>query len=225
VLPILCYHKVGPVSEEGRWLNVEASTLDSHVRFFQRRGREFLRVDGLSGAWPDRAVVLTFDDTYLSAMTHGIEVLRRHSAIATFYVVPAHVGGSSSWDGERERPLADWDLIREAHRDGFEIGNHTMSHPDLSYLNTENQVREWSQADEALRSYGIVPGSACYPYGRLNGESHEALKEAGYTIGVGLAKRQASDKENRLELPRIVVAYSDKLPKLFYKLFVRPHIP
>ena len=204
---------------------MEAETLESHVRFFVRRKWTFLRVEELEGRWPESGIVLTFDDAYLSAMTHGLDVLLKYRVAATYYAVPAYVGGTSAWDGERARPLAGWDLIRQAHGEGFEIGNHTMGHPDLSFLSAELQTREWSQAAEALESYGMHARSACYPYGKVGATSHDALRRAGYALGVGLAKRPAKPSDNPIELPRIVVAYSDRLPKLLYKLYLRPHLP
>ncbi len=224
MLPILCYHKVGPVSIEGRWLNVEPKRLDSHVRFFVRNGYQFMRVEELAELFPNRAVCFTFDDAYHSALTLGLDVLRRHQVTGTFYAVPSLVGGSSSWDGSRAKLLARWELLQEAQRDGFEIGNHTWSHADLSTLSLAAQVAEWRNADEEFLRRGISAESYCYPYGRLNGESVDAARAAGAKVAVALAKRPATALDDRLRLPRIVIAYSDGLPKLLYKLHIRPKL-
>lgn len=224
-MPILCYHKVGSIGIEGRALNVEPARLDTHVRFFARRGFAFVTVKELAGAWPSRAVCLTFDDAYHSALTSGREVLLRRKATATFFAVPSLVGGESQWDGTRARPLADWDLLRAARADGFEIGNHTWSHCDLSQLTLADQIVEWRRADQALRDQGFVPESCCYPFGRMNGDSVEAIRSVGARVAVALMKRRAKVSDERLALPRIVVAYSDSVAKLLYKMHIRPRLP
>lgn len=224
MLPILCYHKVGPASIEGRWLNIEPRRLDAHVRFFVRNGYQFMRAEELAELFPSRAVCFTFDDAYHSALTLGLDVLRKHRVTGTFYAVPALVGASSTWDGARAKLLARWELLLEAQRDGFEVGNHTWSHADLSDLSLEAQIDEWRRADEEFLRRGVSAQSLCYPYGRLNGESVSAARAAGAKVAVALAKRPATPQDDRLRLPRIAIAYSDGLPKLLYKLHVRPRL-
>lgn len=222
---ILCYHKVGPESEEGRFLNIEPRRLAQHIRFFQRRGWQFVQAAELAGGWPARGICLTFDDAYVSACTHGMEVLNREGVPATFYAVSGHVGGVSAWDPGKERPLADWDLLLAAQRSGIEIGNHTKSHADLSQLSPAEQLEEIGSCSVALESSGLRPGSFCYPYGRLNADSRAMLSAAGVTVAVGLSKRIAEECDDRLALPRFPVAFSDSVPLLLYKLFLRPRLP
>jgi peptidoglycan/xylan/chitin deacetylase (PgdA/CDA1 family) len=170
-------------------------------------------------------VCLTFDDAYVSALTLGCEILTDHEVTATFYAVPSLAGGSSEWDGDRARPLASWETLLQAQRLGFEIGNHTWSHPDLSALGKPDQLQQWTRADEALREHGLEPGSCCYPYGRMNSDSVDAVRLSGASVAVAIKKRRAKPDDDRLALPRIVIAYSDSMPKLLYKMYVRPLLP
>lgn len=222
MLPILCYHKVGPVWEEGRRLNIEPNQLAKHVQFFYRRGFQFVRASELAGVLPLKSVCLTFDDAYVSALFDGVRVLRAYQATATFFAVPSLVGLSSKWDGELARPLAPWEILIDAQKAGFEIGNHTFSHADLSKLDRQMQIQEIELADDALLQHGLAPGSLCYPYGRMNGETVLACEEAQYKVGLSLGKRMAEERDDRRALPRIVMAYSDSIAKLMYKMHVRP---
>lgn len=224
MLPILCYHKVGPVWEEGRRLNIEPNQLAKHVQFFFRRGYQFVQAQDLAGVLPLKSVCLTFDDAYLSALFDGLRVLRAYKATATFYAVPGLVGASSQWDGELARPLASWDILLDAQKAGFEIGNHTLTHADLSKLDLASQIEEIERADDALMSHGISPGSLCYPYGRMNGETKAACGHAQYRVGMALGKRMAVEADDRRALPRIVMAYSDSVAKLIYKMKIRPKL-
>lgn len=201
---------------------MEPATLRHHVRFFVRRKVRFITAKDLFSTWPEQSVWFTFDDAYEAALTHAAPILSEFDATATFYAVPNLVGGVSSWDPKHLRALANWHQLCEAHASGFEIGNHTDNHPDLAELDLDQQVAAWDSAIRGFREHGIAPVSACYPYGRTNAASAAAAAQAGYSVGVGLGKRLARESDGRLALPRIVVSYSDQLPKLLYKMYLRP---
>jgi peptidoglycan/xylan/chitin deacetylase (PgdA/CDA1 family) len=225
MLPILCYHNVGPEREVGRRLNVAPETLEAHVRHFCRKRRRFARAGDLAEGIPAGCVCLTFDDAYLSAVGHGVEVLAKYGVWGTFFCVPGHVGGTSAWDQGHAQPLAGWDALRAAQAQGMEIGNHTMSHPDLSQLNSEAQVAEIELAEDMLIEHGLDGRSLCYPYGRFNGETRRAVEQEKIQVGLALGRRPARPGDDLLFLPRIVVAFSDRLPKLLYKIHIRPKLP
>ncbi|HEX8052046.1 MAG TPA: polysaccharide deacetylase family protein, partial [Thermoleophilaceae bacterium] len=69
-----------------------------------------------------RAVALTFDDGPDPRWTPRIAAeLKRLGAPATFFVLGSKV-------------VRHPDLVRDLHRDGFELGNHTFSHADVTGL-------------------------------------------------------------------------------------------
>jgi len=72
---------------------------------------------------PNRLIVLTFDDGNKSDITYVAPLLKRYGFGATFYVTD----GFGRADN-KERRLS-WEEIKSLHEDGFEIGNHTGSHP------------------------------------------------------------------------------------------------
>lgn len=218
---ILCYHKVGPEVEEGRRLNVDPDRLESHVRFFARRGHAFRRAGDLDEPWPDRTVCFSFDDAYVSALSYAPERLEKHGARGSFFAVSSLIGQFSTWDGDLARPLADAELLRAVQANGHEIGNHTRTHPRLASLSPEAQAEEIRGADADLRAIGLYPQSFCYPYGDLNDSAVEAVGTL-YPVGLALGKRLADSSEDPRRLSRVVVAFSDSLPLLIYRLYVRP---
>src|SRR5437763_13190563 len=73
---------------------------------------------------PGRRVALTFDDGPDPRWTPRIAAaLRRLHVPATFFVV-----GSQA--------VRHPEIVRQLHRDGFELGNHTFTHSDLSTLSS-----------------------------------------------------------------------------------------
>ena len=229
---LLCYHKVGPVAEEGRWLNVDPGTLALHLEFFLRRNWAFRTA---SAAYRREAgtVQFHFDDAYASAVETVPVVFAGRSVRATFFVVPSQIGGTSVWDGDRAGKLADLDALHRAKEDGHEIANHTMTHPRLAELSVPDQVREIVEARRVLRERDLLhlgqreaADAVCYPYGSYDAATTpQALALAGGRVGFSLAKRPARPSDPDWAIPRIVVAYSDTVAGLLYKIHVRPRLP
>lgn len=172
--------------------------------------------------WPNSGICFTFDDAYRSTMANAPEIFERFGVRATFYAVTDLVGLTSKWDGPKAQPLADWDALRDAQKRGHEIGNHSVSHPHFKKLSAQAQILEISSAHARLLKEGITCESFCLPYGSFNDDSSVAIQKSGYHIGLSLRKGRAQLFHDRSLLPRIAVAYSDALPLLLYKLYLRP---
>jgi peptidoglycan/xylan/chitin deacetylase (PgdA/CDA1 family) len=83
-------------------------------------------------------MALTFDDGPNDPHTmHLLEVLARHNAKATFFLIGKYV---------RQRP----DLARAILAAGHEIGNHTESHPNLILVSAARLGQELSDCNKAL---------------------------------------------------------------------------
>lgn len=220
---ILCYHKVGPATQNGKRLNVEPATLARQVAFFRRRGPVVL-VRDLSTPPTGRFAAFTFDDAYADTMAHAPEILERESVLGTFYAVPNLVGARSEWDGELAAPLADWPALKSAAARGHEIGNHTSDHPHLDRLSRQDQVAQLLEARNRLEAHGLTTTTVCFPYGSHNDETLAAMDATGYRVGVALGKRPTNPTEDRRRLSRVVVGYSDGLALLMYKIHLRPRL-
>lgn len=221
---VLCYHKVGLESVEGRWINVAPETLRKHISFFLRRGYGVLPASEIGGKGVDRAISVTFDDGFVSMLENGLPVLEALKVPATIYAVSDCVGGGANWEGNSGEPLADWSSLRYAQQVGMEIGNHTATHMSFSKLDHSGQVAEICRCHERLVAEGLDPKTFCLPYGHYTSFSSAAIAEAGYETGFTVEKRWVSDRDDRRLLPRFAMSYGDAVPGLLYKLFIRPRI-
>lgn len=220
---ILCYHKVGPLAQNGKRLNVEPESLARQVAYFCRRGPVVL-VRDLAPAPTGRFTAFTFDDAYADTMLHAPEILDREGVRGTFYAVPNLVGQTSAWDGELASPLADWPSLRTAAERGHEIGNHTADHSHLDRLSLDDQVAQLVDARKRLEEHELRTTSVCFPYGSHDANTMHAMDAAGYRVGVALRKRPTFPTEDRRRLSRVVVGYSDGLALLLYRIHVRPRL-
>ncbi len=83
-------------------------------------------------------MALTFDDGPNDPHTmHLLDVLARHNAKATFFLIGKYV---------RQRP----DIVRAIAAAGHEIGNHTDSHPNLILVSAARLRQELADCNKAL---------------------------------------------------------------------------
>src|SRR5262252_11184416 len=83
-------------------------------------------------------IALTFDDGPNDPHTlHLLDVLARHQAKATFFLIGQYV---------RRRP----EIARAVQAAGHAIGNHTYSHPNLIFLSAAQLRRELEDCRKAL---------------------------------------------------------------------------
>lgn len=86
------------------------------------------------------AMALTFDDGPNPAVTPSLlDLLDRHNARATFFLIGRHV---------RAFPA----LAREIAARGHSIGNHTETHPALTFLPPRRVAEELGRCDEAIEA-------------------------------------------------------------------------
>ncbi|MEU8219744.1 bifunctional polysaccharide deacetylase/glycosyltransferase family 2 protein [Micromonospora taraxaci] len=98
------------------------------------------RPEPVSRALPDRTIALTFDDGPDPRWTPQVlDVLRRHGAHATFFVVGARVN---------EHP----ELVRRILAEGHEIGSHTFTHANLADVPPWRRDLELSLTRKAVAS-------------------------------------------------------------------------
>jgi peptidoglycan/xylan/chitin deacetylase (PgdA/CDA1 family) len=86
-----------------------------------------------------KQIALTFDDGPNDPYTMNLlDVLSRHNVLATFFLIGKYV---------KQRP----DLVLEIARRGHVIGNHTFTHPYLTFESGSRIREEVQQCGEAIR--------------------------------------------------------------------------
>lgn len=117
---ILCYHEV-----DGRpndVFSVSSANLESHIQYLKQSGYRFISLDEYLSytrdelKLPEKSVMLTFDDGYLSFYTKAYPLLQK-------YQVPAMLAIVSSWSNEVKPSdvgtLLEWDHLIEMEQSGL----------------------------------------------------------------------------------------------------------
>src|SRR4029077_16796979 len=109
---------------------------------------------------------------YADLIQNALPVLQRHGFTAAVFVVSKHLGGSSTWDiplGYPSRPLMAAEQGRQAKAQGFEIGAHTRTHPDLRTLDHPELISELEGCRKDLEALtGAAVTAFAYPFGAYN---------------------------------------------------------
>ncbi|SHG82870.1 Peptidoglycan/xylan/chitin deacetylase, PgdA/CDA1 family [Flavobacterium fluvii] len=152
-------------------------------------------------------VVLTFDDAEISHYNNVAPLLSKYGYNATFFVCEFPIKNP----GE-EKEFMNWNQIRELHKKGFEIGNHTGHHKNLTKLSPDDIKKEVSYIEEKCKEFGIPkPISLAYPGNRNDSISQRVLKEMGYQFArAGDAKYYKVNEDLKLAIPSYTVISSDK---------------
>lgn len=120
-------------------------------------------------------VALTFDDGPRVGTTDVvIDALVAYDVPATFFVVGHRLWGKSKQPGR--------DLVARMIELGFDVGNHTFDHVDLSALTAEEAAAQVDRTDRILRKIlGKPVGLFRPPFGRLASETRAHVRKLGLT--------------------------------------------
>lgn len=225
-----------------------------------------------SNTLPSRAVCITFDDGYADNAEIALPILKKYSAVATFFVSSGVLNGGRMWNdtviesirgaqgdildltqlglgsysiqtvAERQTVLMmlidklkympqkqrhEWvdklstiiaaalpdnlmmtsDQVRKLHREGMEIGAHTISHPILARIDNAIAYNEIAEGKKMLEEIINAPVNLfAYPNGKPNKDylvDHvKMVKEIGFDAAVSTAWGAAQKGDDIYQLPR-----------------------
>ncbi len=129
---------------------------------------------------PDRLVVLTFDDASKSHYTVARPLLMKHKFGATFFV-------TEGWDfATNQKDYMTWGEIAQLHKDGFEIGNHTIDHKSVTDKTIRDLPAQIKAINARCKQHGIPqPVSFAYPGNAITKDALPVLKD----LGIRFARR------------------------------------
>ena len=114
-----------------------------------------------------KEIALTFDDGPSGYTGQVLDILDRHDAKATFFIVGRNAEHNTA-------------LIRRAVESGHEIGNHTWSHASLTGLAKKARHQEVQGASDLVRSaVGHAPRLFRPPYGAMRPGTNREVRRAG----------------------------------------------
>lgn len=119
----------------------------------------------------EKKIYLTFDAGYENGNTPAIlDALKKHEAPATFFVVGNFISENQ-------------ELIKRMEAEGHIVGNHTMTHPDMSKISTQESFqKELSGVEDIYKEITGKKMTKFYrpPQGIYSTLNLSMAKEMGY---------------------------------------------
>jgi peptidoglycan/xylan/chitin deacetylase (PgdA/CDA1 family) len=192
-IPILMYHvtEAAPAGAPFPELWVTPDRFAGQMQAIEDAGYTAITMRDAEDYWagkrrvPRKPIVLTFDDGYRSHVDVAMPELERRGWPGVLYLEVA----AMKKPGAEGVSQAD---VRKLIAAGWELGAHTMTHPDLTTLDAAGLTEEIAGSRKLLRKrFGGAVDAFCYPAGKYDNTVVAAVEDAGYasatTVEDGLA--------------------------------------
>jgi peptidoglycan/xylan/chitin deacetylase (PgdA/CDA1 family) len=212
-VPILEYHAIQPPVAGASFpqLFVPQADFQRQMQWLKDQGFEAVTLDQVEAAWyeqgklPPKPIVISFDDGYLSQYVAAFPELQ-------------HLG----WKGVLNLVTQGADLpdadVKKMVDAGWELASHTITHVDLTTVNSARLEREVAGSRQILkRRFGVPVNNFCYPAGQYDDSVISAVHRAGYVGAESEVPGLASAAHPYL-LDRIEIELGDGLPGFISKL-------
>lgn len=217
---VLMYHRFG----DGRFpsTNIRRDQFEAHLQHLEDAGYNVISLeallDGLRGnsTLPERAVVITVDDAYLSVYDVAHPLFSRYGYPYTVFVAADGVD-----DGFAD--YMTWDQMRELEADGVSFANHGASHGSLidrAQSRGEDHL-EWVEADVERGMSRLkaeltpLEDVFAYPYGEYSDAVIDTLSDMGYRFAFGQHSGAVGPMTGRLAMPRYPMNEAYATPEEF----------
>ena len=181
--PILEYHSITDNPDpRAEVYSVPPAEFSAQLDYLKENGyttitlNDYMKTRRFGDPFPEKPIILTFDDSYENNYTEMLPILEAHGMTAVIYVISNYLGKPGYMTFEQ---------VQDMQRRGLEIGLHSADHLPLTTLGDDfldNQIRqskillEWSGLDAI--------GSFSYPNGIYNEKIIEMLKAENYLTAV-----------------------------------------
>lgn len=175
---VLLYHRF----DEDRYptTNTSSDQFERHMAFLRDNGYEVISLERLDrcingkAPFPEKAVVVTIDDGFLSEYTKAVPVLEKYRYPFAMFVFTNAIG---------VKGYVSWDQLRKLQLKGGTVGCHTASHPRLINLPEDAVEKEILGSKSLLEEKLKRPvWYFAYPFGRYDERVRRIASKAGFRL-------------------------------------------
>lgn len=183
-VPGLLFHSVNPGSIQPNLSCISVKRFCAIIDTVKNSGFQAVTLSSLSDTdkkTESKKVLLTFDDGFQNIADNAISVLDDAGFKANIFCVSDFIGNTSSWDVYKGSRHMNKDTIRRISDAGHEIGSHSSTHANLTYLSDSDLVKELNTSRSKLEDItGKAVTSLSFPFGSWNKRIWKFAREAGY---------------------------------------------
>ena len=183
-VPVLVYYKISKTKPSN--IAITQDHFKAQMKYLKDNDYHVITLDQLLGFLdyqeqiPEKSVVITFDDGWISIYDIAIPILKEYGFPATIFIYTDFVGGGKAMS---------WKHIKALSQAGFDIQCQTKTHRNLTALKNKESFKEYFNSLEMEISYpkklikkklNKECNCLAYPYGKTNNLVIAMLKKHGY---------------------------------------------
>lgn len=232
-IPVLMYHKIpdAPLATKHQ-IYVTKDNFEKHLAYFKKQRLtpitfadylKFASGESAINTFPARPIILTFDDGYTDNYTNLLPLMQQYGYRGVLYLLGDFDIRYNKWDAdfdptEPRSEIMDLAQKRAFVAAGWEVGAHTMSHPRLTTLPlpvAATEIRRSKTELETALHTQIV--SFAYPYGDCDEAVKNAVRAAGFALGIATDTGGMHLEADRMQVFRINMFPNETTSSLFKK--------
>ena len=173
---------------------ITPTRLEELLTQYRQKGYQFVSIDQVYEMQQSKIylsqpfVCVTLDDGYLDNLTEALPVFRKFDCPFCVYVTTGLVDGTTDcwWYSSENVPFLSHPQLRQLAAEPLcTIGAHTVTHPHLSHLSTEEKRKEIIDSRHRLEEILNAPIiHFAYPHGDFDAECVNIVRQAGFHTAV-----------------------------------------
>ncbi len=212
-IPILTYHNFDPTVPGS--MTIDTQKFAAQMKYLKDNGYTVIPLaqavsylQGKTNELPPKPVVITADDGRETVYRYMLPVIRQYQYPVTLFIYPSAISNA--------KYALTWDQLRELHNTKlFDIESHTYWHPNFNdekkHLSTAEynkllHAQLFTARDVLDKKLNIKVSLLAWPYGIYTKDLEQQAANAGYTMAFSIDDRSAIRTENRMSMPRYMVA-------------------
>ena len=229
-LPILMYHSVSVNANESKGLTISAEKLEEQFMFLKENGYKTLHFSDLQAfksaeEFPEKAVIITFDDVYINQLNYAYPLLKKYGLKACFYIPFKYVDGADDWNDGAE-PIMSFEQLQSLDDETVELGLHSFAHGCYNKMSAEAIQQDFDNCKAFIVENKLnVHNTLAYPYGKYPRKGEEqstffkVLAENKIAYGLRIGNRvNTFPFKNNYEIQRLDIKGEDTLMTFKKKL-------
>jgi peptidoglycan/xylan/chitin deacetylase (PgdA/CDA1 family) len=195
---VLLYHRFdGTTFPE---TNTMSRDFEAQMEYLRTNGYHVLSMNELSQClegkahMPEKGVVITIDDGYLSGYEKAVPILKKYRYPFCMFVYTQAVGSKN---------YMSYEQLKEVRSFGGEVGCHSRTHPYLTDLPPDRIRNEIMGSKGTLeKNLGHPVQYFAYPFGYYDAEVRSVAKQAGFRLMLSSDPGSVGKNVERDRVPR-----------------------
>ena len=220
-VPALLYHSISDAPSPAlQDYTVHPELFREHLSVIRNQGWDVVTITELERRLAERRtapqihnegqpmLLITFDDGFADNTEDAAVALAEHGFPAALYVTTGTIGRSCDWLGDAgRRSMVSWGQLRGLVEAGWEVGSHSVSHPELDVIPLRDARREIEQSRAVLEDgLGRTVDSFAYPHGYYRRAVRDAVIAAGYGSACAVRDTWSTDADDNFARARLTVS-------------------